>query len=177
MFTMKQKMDALTKAKLLYSGELLAFAILFLVLGILKFVGVLGNNATRLTIFNWITLFGGTWMIIDFTWALLDKKRRQRISMVDKCLTLPAGIYLITFDLYCLITKPAITSTVCKYGVPIVFCYLSLCYAFQAFYHFKYPVPGLLAAVVEVDDDKVVDSQEANIVEPEENKEEEKHEE
>ena len=164
---MKKKMDAFTKAKLIYSGELMIFAIVFLVLGILKFTGVLGSNATRLTVFNWITLFGGTWLMIDFIWALLDKKRRKRISLVDKCLHLPAGIYLISFDLYCLIAKPAIDSNICKYGVPIVFCYLAFAYAFEAIYHFKYPVPGLLAAIVEVDDDKVVDEQEAEVVEEE----------
>lgn len=175
---MKKKMDALTKAKLIYSGELMIFAIVFLVLGILKFVGVMGSNATRLNVFNWITLFGGTWIMIDFIWALLDKKRQKRISLVDKFLHLPAGIYLVTFDLYCLIAKPGIDSTICKYGVPIVFCYLALSYAFEAIYHFKYPVPGLLNAIVEVDDDKVVSEQEATIVEEEnkEQEEEDKHE-
>jgi len=177
---MKKKMDPLTKVKLIYSGELMIFAVVFLVLGILKFTGVLGSNATRLTIFNWITLFGGTWIMIDFVWAVTDKKRQKRISLVDKCVVLPAGIYLITFDLYCLIAKPAIDSNICKYGVPIVFCYLALCYIFEAIYHFKYPVPGLLNAVVEVDDDKVVDEQEAVVLEEdkkEENpQEEESHE-
>ena len=179
---MKKKMDALTKAKLIYSGELMIFAIVFLVLGILKFVGVMGSNATRLNVFNWITLFGGTWMMVDFIWALLDKKRQKRISMVDKCLHLPAGIYLIVFDLYCLIAKPGIDSNICKYGVPIVFCYLAFSYTFEAIYHFKYPVPGLLNAIVEVDDDKVVDEQKAVVIEEEnkkiatEDKEEKDHE-
>ena len=144
---MKKKMDLLTKAKLIYSIELGIFAVIFLVFAILKFTGVMGVNQTRLTIFNWITLFGGSWIVADFFWAILDKKRQKRIAIIDKCIHLPAGIYLIAFDLYCLITKPAIDSPICKFGVPIVLTYLCICYAFEAIYHFKYPVPGILDAV------------------------------
>ena len=144
---MKQKMDIQTKAKLIYSIELGVFAVVFIVLAILKFVGVIGTNATRLTVFNWITLFGGSWIVADFLWALLDKKRQKRVAIIDKCLHLPAGLYLITFDLYCLITKPAIDSPICRFGTPIVLAYLGLCYAFEAIYHFKYPVPGLLDGI------------------------------
>ena len=166
-------MDALTKAKLIYSGELLIFAIVFLVLAVLKFTQVMKTNATRLTVFNWITLFGGSWMIADFIWALLDKKRQKRISMIDKCLTLPAGLYLIVYDLYCLIKQPPLTGRACTYGVPIIFTYFFLIYTFQAIYHYKYPVPGLLNAIeeVEVEDDKVVDNQEAVVVDKESSEE------
>ena len=52
----------------------------------------------------------------------------------------------------------------------MIFTYFFLIYTFQAIYHFKHPVPGLLNAVVEVDDDKVVDEQKAVVIE-EENKE------
>ena len=51
------------------------------------------------------------------------------------------------FDLYCLIAKPAIDSSICRYGVPIVLAYLGICYAFEAIYHFKFPVPGILDTV------------------------------
>ena len=144
---MKQKMDIQTKAKLIYSIELGVFAAIFIVLAILKFVGVIGTNATRLTVFNWITIFGGSWIVADFLWAMLDKKRQKRVAIIDKCLHLPAGLYLISFDLYCLIAKPAIDSPICRFGVPIVLAYLGLCYAFEAIYHFKYPVPGLLDGI------------------------------
>ena len=146
---MKQKMDLETKAKLIYSVELGVFALVFLVIAILKFTGVIGTNATRLTVFNWITLFGGTWVVVDFFWAILDKKRQKRIAVIDKCIHLPAGLYLIAFDLYCLIGKPAIESPICRYAVPIVLTYLGICYAFEAIYHFKYPVPGILDAIEE----------------------------
>ena len=140
---MKKKMDFATKAKLIYSGELLLFALVFLTLAILKFTGVLAYNSTRMAIFNWVTLFGGTWLLADLIWALVDKKRQKRISLIDKIIHVPAGIYLISFDLYCLIGKPT-NEAIYQYGVPIVLTYLGLCYIFEALYHYKHPVPGLI---------------------------------
>ena len=148
---MKKKMDALTKAKLFYSGELMLFALVFLVFAILRFVGVINHSATRSLIFNWLTLFGGTWITIDFFWALFSKKRRPRIALIDKIIHLPAGLYLISFDLYCLIAKPQ-DQNIYRYGVAIVLSYLFLCYAFEAIYHFFYPIPGIYDAIQEVDE-------------------------
>ena len=150
---MKKNMDALTKAKLFYSGELLVFAIVFLVIAILKFVDVIHYNATRMTIFNWITIFGGTWMLVDFFWALFSKKRRPKIALIDKIIHLPIGLYLITFDLYCLISQTK-DELFCRLGVAILLSYLFLCYTFEAIYHFFHPIPGLLDAVTEVEEDK-----------------------
>ena len=140
---MKKKMDFATKAKLIYSGELLIFAVVFLVIAILKFTNVIKFNSTRALIFNWITLFGGTWLIADLIWAIFDKKRQKRIAIIDKVIHAPAGIYLISFDLFCLITKPE-NEMVYQIGIPIVLSYLCLCYIFEAFYHYKHPIPGLL---------------------------------
>ena len=145
---MKKKMDDMTKAKLIYSGELLLIAIAFLVVAILKMTGVIPLNETRQLIFNWITLFGGTWLIVDLLWGIFDKKRQKRIALIDKIIHVPAGIYLIIFDLYCLIGKPTDTR-VYQFGMPIVLSYLCLCYIFEAFYHYKYPIPGLLDAMKE----------------------------
>lgn len=146
---MKEKMDTMTKAKLIYSIELGIFAVIFLVLAVLRFTGVIPTHELRLKIFNWVTLFGGSWIVVDFFWALLDKKRQKRVAIIDKCIHLPAGLYLIAFDLYCLIAKPAIESPICQFGVPIVLAYLGICYAFEAIYHFKYPVPGIFDALEE----------------------------
>ncbi len=167
---MKKKLDIVTKAKLIYSGELMLFFILFLVLGILRMTGVITPNETRKNIFNWVTIFGGSWLIIDFLWAMFSKKRKQRIALIDKCLHLPAGIYLVSFDIYCFVTKPEAASDVYRYGVPIVFFYLCACYLFESIYHYFKPVPGLLdieeAAKAE-QENKVVAEQEAEIVESE----------
>ena len=143
---MKKKMDFATKAKLIYSGELLIFAIVFLVLAILKLTNVLKYNELRGTIFNWITIFGGSWIIADLVWAIFDKKRQKRNAIIDKIIHAPAGIYLVSFDLYCLISQTKDASTY-QYGVGAVLAYLGLCYIFEAIYHFKYPVPGIIDAV------------------------------
>ena len=143
---MKKKMDFATKAKLIYSGEILIFAVLFLVLAALRFLNIIQYKETRGTIFNWITLFGGTWIIVDLIWALCDKKRQKRIALIDKIIHAPAGAYLIAFDLYCLISKTT-DANLYRFGIASVLAYLGLCYTFEAFYHFKYPVPGVVDAV------------------------------
>ena len=143
---MKKKMDFATKAKLIYSGELLLFALVFLTLAILKATNVFKYNATRSTIFNWITLAGGTWLIVDLMWAIFDKKRQKRIAIIDKIIHAPAGIYLISYDLFCLISKPE-DPNIYQFGTAIVLGYLGLCYVFESIYHFKYPVPGIIDAV------------------------------
>ena len=167
----KKKLDTLTKAKLIYSGELLVFAIVFLVFAILRITGVMAGNQTRSAFFNWITIFGGSWLIIDFLWALFSKKRRPKIALIDKCLHAPAGIYLVSFDIYCFVTKPDATGDVYRFGVPIVLFYLCSCYLFESIYHFFKPIPGLLEiekAEQAEQAAKVVDEQQPEIIEPKE---------
>ena len=166
----KKKLDMLTKAKLIYSGELALFAIVFLVFAILRITGVMAGNSTRSAIFNWVTIFGGSWLIIDCLWALFSEKRRPKVALIDKILHAPAGIYLVSFDIYCFVTNPAGNSDVYRYGVPIVLFYLSACYLFESIYHFFKPVPGLLEIedMAKAEEEaKVVSEQEAEIVESE----------
>lgn len=161
---MKKNLDALTKAKLIYSGELIIIAIVFLVIAILKFTGVIGYNETRHLVLNWITIFGGTWVIVDFFWGLLSKKRRPKISLLDKALHLPAGIYLVAFDLFCIITRPE-DPMIYRCGFPIAISYLCLCYIFEGIYHFYHPVPAILDAVMEVEEEPKDASKEESPVE------------
>ena len=139
---MKKKMDFATKAKLIYSGELLIIAIVFIVVSILKLTNVFKYNETRSLIFNWITIFGGAWVIADLIWAIVDKKRQKRICLIDKIIHAPAGIYFIAFDLYCLIVRPG--EVFYQRAIPVVLLYLAVCYIFESIYHFKYPIPGLI---------------------------------
>ena len=174
----KKKLDMLTKAKLIYSGELMIFAIVFLVFAILRITGVMGVNQTRSAIFNWVTIFGGSWLIIDCLWALFSKKRRPRVALIDKILHAPAGIYLVSFDIYCFVTHPEPASDIYRVGVPVVLFYLCSCYIFESIYHFFIPIPGLLeieAAEKAEQEAKVVDEQQAEFVESKEegNKDEE----
>lgn len=172
---MKQKMDIETKAKLIYSIELGVFALIFITIAILKATGVIPTNATRVLIFNWVTLFGGTWLIVDFMWAFLSQKRQKRVSLLDKVLHLPAGFYLIAFDIYCLVGKPD-DPNVYRYGIPIVLGYLGLCYTFEALFHFWHPIPGLLDSLKEAEKEEAPVEENAQPVEEASQQEEEKKE-
>ena len=137
-----EKLDKETKYKLIYSGELALFAVIFGVFSLLKFTGVLGHNPTRALVFNWITIFGGAWGIADFIWAISSKKRQQRISLLDKFLVLPLSLFIITYDLICFIAKPEASFYSIMLG--IAFAYVAVIYTFEAIYHFHHPIPGLL---------------------------------
>ena len=165
MTIMKKKMDAVTKMKLIYSGELFIFSIAFLVIAILEFTKVIKISERHHLIFNWLTIFGGTWLISDFFWAFFSKKRRKRVAIIDKIIHLPLGIYLISFDLYCLIAQPS-NPDVYQYGIPCALSYLCLSYMFEAIYHFYHPIPGLFD---DLEDKKpeAFDNKEAQIEETE----------
>ena len=170
---MKKKMDIETKAKLIYTIELGVFALVFITLAILKATGVIPTDPNRVRVFNWITLFGGTWLVVDFLWAFLSTKRQKRVSLLDKVLHLPAGFYLIAFDIICLLGKQK--DEFYRYGIPIVLGYLGLCYTFEAIYHFWHPIPGLLDSLKEQEKKETLEqdtpvAEEAN--QPEEEKKE-----
>ena len=154
-------MDPHKKMKLIYSGELLLFAVIFLVVAILKLTGVMKYNETRRIIFNWITIFGGLWGITDFVWGLASKKRRQRISLLDKALVLPLVLFIETFDFISLIAKPE-SESFYVISIGAAFLYITVIYTFQAIYHYFYPIPGLL-------DDEEEEKKDQNIQEKAEN--------
>ena len=156
-----KKLSKETKVKLIYSGELMVFAVLFLVLGILKITGVMKYNETRRIVFNWITIFGGAWGIIDFIWAISSKKRQQRISLVDKFTLLPLAIFIIVYDLISFIVKPE-PPTFYQVMLGSAFVYVGVVYIFQSIYHFYRPIPGLF-------DDEEEEKKEENSQEKPEN--------
>lgn len=139
----REKMDEMKKMKLIYSGELLFFAGLFVVLGSLILAGVIAIREWKRIAFTYITLVGGVILIGDCVWALCSQKRRKKISLVDKVLVVPASLGVMGFDIYAL----AVNLTDEKiFGIVIFidFVYLAAVYVFEAFYHYRYPVPGLI---------------------------------
>ena len=154
-------MDPHKKMKLIYSGELLLFAVIFLVVAILKLTGVMKYNETRRIIFNWITIFGGLWGITDFVWGLTSKKRRQRISLLDKALVLPLVLFIETFDFISLIAKPE-SESFYVISIGAAFLYITVIYTFQAIYHYFYPIPGLLDDEEEEKNDEIVQEKPEN---------------
>ncbi len=175
---MKKKMSATTKAKIFYLAELLVIAIAFMVVGILEITLVIHIREIVLTIFNWLTLFGGLWMIIDFIWIVVSKKRRQRASILDKSLLLPLGIYLITFDLICLIGQISKTDNydVYRFGVSSALLYVSVIYIFEAIYHWFHPIPGFLEGIEKAEREETEEKASKEEPNPEEKEEEKKEE-
>lgn len=145
---MKQKMNPVKKYKLIYSGELIVIAIVAIVLGTLIWVRVLGKSDHFPYVYTILTMIGAAWIIIDFIWASLSKKRRLRVSYLDKILNLPLGLGLIAFDIYSLVTGLSQDVYQAKY-VAIFFLYIAINYIFQGIYHYFVPVPGFIESLKE----------------------------
>ena len=145
----KEKMSIEKKAKLIYSGELLFFALVFIVIATLEITGVIGKREVMMVIFNWVTIFGGAIMIGDFIWLLCSKKRQQKNSFIDKILLVPVGIYLITFDIICFTKASFVTMEFRRLMMSIAFYYLGANYIFQGIYHWFRPIPALIESIKE----------------------------
>ena len=159
----KEKMSTEKKLKLIYSGELLFFGILFIVLATLEILGLIGKRSLMMTIFNWVTIFGGTWMLVDFFWVLFSKKRRKKNSLLDKALLIPAGIYLIVFDSLCFAgyfpTSEEAGMAMRRLFMGILFYYLGAIYIFQSIYHYFFPVPSLIEAIEQAKEEERKESE------------------
>ncbi len=139
--------EDIKKAIKVYTIELLVFAVVFVTLGILEILHVIGNNEGFRNVFTYITLVGAGLLIADWVWALASKKRRARVSLFDKFLTLPGPICIVVLDILTLINGVEAMKETHHYLVGAVFCYLGLAYAIQAIYHYFYPLPMLLEEV------------------------------
>lgn len=74
----KKKLDDLTKIKLIYSGELIVIAIVALVIGILQLTTVLEVKELFRNIFNWVTIFGSSLLIITSIYSLVSPKKKTK---------------------------------------------------------------------------------------------------
>ena len=142
-------MESEKKIKMVYSGELLVFALIFAVLGtlILTHVWVLGG--TFRSIFIYVTLAGSTWFFIDFVWTLSSKKRQAKNSLLDKALPLPATGTILVTDIISLVTGLDNTKELHHYVVGSVFVYFALVYIIEGLYHYKHPIPLILEEIEE----------------------------
>lgn len=176
----KEKMSIEKKTKLIYSGELLFFAIVFIVIATLEILGVIGKRHIVLVIFNWVTIFGGTWMLVDFFWVLFSQRRRKKNSLIDKGLLIPLGIYFIIFDILCFCNLSFISDEFRRLMMGIAFYYCAAIYIFQGIYHYYHPIPSIIVAIEEAEkaeqeemqEGKIEDIENKEIEEPTEAKEE-----
>jgi len=146
----KEKMSFEKKTILFYSGELILFALVFFVIATLEIFGVIGKREIMHIIFNWVTIFGATWMIVDFFWVIFSDKRRKKNSLLDKALLLPAAVYLITFDIICFSKLSFVNLEFRRMMMAFVFYYFGAIYLFQGIYHYFFPVPQIVEAIEEM---------------------------
>ena len=135
------------KNKLLYSGELILIAVVFLVIGLLELLKVIILSDRFQLIFKIITLVGATWLTFDFFWTFLSKKRRANNPLMDKAMLLPLAIYLYVFDIVGFATNRPYEYY--QIGVPIAFFYIVCTYTFQSIYHYFNPIPLIVQAIEE----------------------------
>lgn len=155
-----KKLDDLTKAKLIYSGELLIFSVLFLVLGILTMTGVIGVSERRIMILTIITLIGGAYFLFNTIWFFVSPKKRAKNSWVDTLLLFPVPLIMVPVDLIRLITG-AIPNEAYPYIIGGLFLYVTVAYTIEAIYHWFVPLPILVEAAKEDAEEKEKASSEA----------------
>ena len=148
-------MDPVKKYKIIYSVELIVIAIVAIVLGVFFWIEKLGRSDHFPIVYVVLTMTGSTWILVDFIWAMASKKRQARISLIDKIITLPLGLGLLTFDIYSLVNGLNKDTFLSKY-VAVFFLYIAIIYIFEGIYHYFKPVPGLID--IEEIDQKIEES-------------------
>ena len=132
---------------MIYSGELLIFAVVFIVLGILELLKIIKLSDRFQLIFKIITLVGATWLVVDFVWLMLSPKRKAKNAIMDKAMMLPLAVYLYVFDILGFVLQPGYGYY--QIGIPVAFFYIACAYAFQGVYHYCHPVPTVLEMIEE----------------------------
>ena len=158
------------KNKLIYSGELVFFAVAFLVIGLLELLKVIVLSDRFQLIFKILTLVGATWLVVDFLWTFFNQKRRANNDIIDKIIMLPLAVYLYAYDISgFVVARPY---EYYQIGVPIAFFYIACSYMFQGIYHYYKPIPLILQAIEE--EEKAKEEKEAEVVETPQVEEEKK---
>ena len=137
-----KKLDETTKIKLIYSGELLLFSIVFLVLAILQTVGVINFSERFLNIFKFLTLAGVAYFIYDIVTLITNKKKREKACIPDKACTIILPPYILTIDILLIAGNEFVWANP-KYFITPLFFYIAAIYLFQAIYHWFYPLKDL----------------------------------
>lgn len=161
----KKKLDETTKIKLIYSGELIFFSLLFLVLAILQTAGVISLSERFLNIFKIVTLLGIAYFTYDIISTFVNKKKRARVCLVDKFSTIIVPPYLLFVDILLWSGNEFIWNNP-KFFITPLFFYIAAVYAFQGIYHWFKPLKELFEDEEESkNNENVVDVQDPQIVE------------
>jgi len=121
----------------------LAFSAVFITLGILELLGIIGNNKDWRLVFTYITMVGVAVFIFLTIFTLSNEKRRAKICILDRVMLMPAPVAVLFLDIMTLAKGVDATLELHCYIIGIVFLYFGACYIFQAIYHYYFPLPIL----------------------------------
>ena len=160
-----KKLSGNDKAKLVYTIELLVFACLFAVLGILFLVGVLHTSTWKKWLVLTVGTLGAVWCYVDFFWCLKSPKRRAKNSLLDKALVLPNALYAFVINIYFWVKLAPFnedSDIMFAYCLGASLCYFSIIYIIEAIYHWKHPVPGLIEIENQIAEEEALENGEAS---------------
>ena len=165
----KSKLSEETKAKLVYSGELVVIAIVAIVIGILKITNVRPYSQTGRTIFNILTSGGAIFGVYNFISYFVSAKKREKTAFIDIITVLPITLFLIGFNIYCFINYWPLAEADVTDQMKQLYQWLTggfLLYAgatfmFQGIYHYYKPVP-LLYRILEEAEQQAKEEEEKN---------------
>ena len=141
---MKKKMDELTKYKLVYSVELAVFAVAFMIIGLLQITHVIILHSFFIQLFNWVTMFGSIWVILDLCWTLRSEKRRKKVSLFDKVTLGIFAIYVFIIDIIMFTNYLKLPRFWYQTLIGDAVFYIGIIYVMQAYWHYRYPVPSIV---------------------------------
>lgn len=156
----KQKMPAAKKMKLIYCGELLVIALVAITMGVLKMLKIIGQNQTRLLIYNIVTLVGAAYILFELGWWCFSKKKRAKNSLLEKLLPLPASLYLIFFDITCFVQGSSLNEMFLRLSISCVLLYAGAISLFMAILRFFKPNKQLINMIEEAEKEELAEKEE-----------------
>ena len=163
----KNRSPEFKKAIKVYTIELLVFSVVFIVLGILELLGIIGNNLDWRLVFTYITMVGIAIFIGINVWSFVDPKRRARVDVIDRVMLIPGPIAVLILDITTLVrgTGDPLVMDMHKYIIGIVFLYFGACYIFQAIYHYYFPSKMMLELEESAKAEEAEESQTEEVIE------------
>ena len=169
----KGKMSEETKAKLVYSGELVVIALIAIVIGILKLTNVRPYSNTGRVIFNILTTGGAIFGVYNFISYFVSAKKREKTALIDIITVLPITLFLIAFNIYCFINYWPVPEAELTNEMKQLYQWLTggfLIYAgatfmFQGIYHYFKPIPLLYKILEEAEQQAKEEEEKAALLE------------
>lgn len=143
-----KKLDELTKAKLIYSGMLLVIGIVAITIGILQLVQIIEIKEWLINVFKFVPFLGLAYFIFDYVTLFTNKKKREKVCLVDKFSLIFIPPFSVTFAILLWCGNNYACNSPQLFIGPLIIT-LGVVYIFQAIYHWFRPLKDLL----EDDDD------------------------